>query len=79
LGFSRIQKMGVIEKRSERHQILALVQPRLNGDMVGGATLQAVVPAGPPQVARPLRAWVLVACIVAPRFDFAGFELAPPD
>ncbi len=54
-------------------------EPRLNGDMVGGATLQVVVPAGRPQAARPLGAWALVACIVAPRFEFAGFELAPPD
>ncbi|HYH93302.1 MAG TPA: cupin domain-containing protein [Candidatus Saccharimonadales bacterium] len=40
---------------------------------------QAVVPAGAWQAARPLGAWGLVGCIVAPAFDFAGFELAPPD
>jgi hypothetical protein len=29
--------------------------------------------------ARPLGAWSLVGCIVAPAFSFDGFELAPPD
>ena len=38
---------------------------------------QAVVPAGRWQAARPLRAWGLVGCIVAPAFRFEGFELAP--
>jgi uncharacterized protein len=39
---------------------------------------QAVVPAGAWQAARPLGAWGLVGCIVAPAFRFEGFELAPP-
>ena len=38
---------------------------------------QAVVPAGRWQAARPLGAWGLVGCIVAPAFRFEGFELAP--
>jgi predicted cupin superfamily sugar epimerase len=29
-------------------------------------------------MARALDSWSLVACVVAPAFDFAGFELAPP-
>ena len=52
---------------------------QLGGDILGGDVLQAVVPAGRPQAARPLGAWALAACIVAPGFDFARFELAPPD
>jgi predicted cupin superfamily sugar epimerase len=39
---------------------------------------QVVVPSGAWQAARPLGAWTLVGCIVAPAFEFAGFELAPP-
>lgn len=31
------------------------------------------------QTAESLGAWTLVGCTVAPGFDFAGFELAPPD
>ncbi|MBL8551499.1 MAG: cupin domain-containing protein [Hyphomonadaceae bacterium] len=30
------------------------------------------------QAARSLGDWTLVSCVVAPGFDFAGFELAPP-
>ena len=54
-------------------------ETRLGGDILGGDVLQAVVPAGRPQAARPLGAWALVACVVAPGFDFAGFELAAPN
>jgi hypothetical protein len=43
------------------------------------AVPQAVVPAGAWQSARSLGDWTLVGCIVAPAFEFAGFELAPPD
>ncbi len=39
--------------------------------------VQCVVPAGAWQAARPLGDYALVSCIVAPGFDFAGFELAP--
>ena len=39
---------------------------------------QAVVPAGHWQAAETRGAWTLVGCTVAPAFDFAGFELAPP-
>jgi len=40
---------------------------------------QAVVPAGAWQTAESLGRWTLVGCTVAPGFEFAGFELAPPD
>ena len=50
---------------------------RLGPDASGNETLQAVVPAQAWQEARSLGAWTLVGCIVAPAFDFAGFEMAP--
>ena len=40
---------------------------------------QAVVPAHQWQAAQSLGDWTLVGCTVAPGFEFAGFELAPPD
>jgi hypothetical protein len=51
---------------------------RLGGDPLAGDHVQAVVPAGWWQAARPLGGWVLVSCVVAPGFRFEGFELAPP-
>lgn len=44
-----------------------------------GQRPQAVVPAGAWQAAVSLGAWTLVGCTVVPGFEFAGFELAPPD
>jgi predicted cupin superfamily sugar epimerase len=49
----------------------------LGPDLAAGQQLQAVVPAGAWQAARPKDGWSLVGCIVAPAFSFAGFELAP--
>lgn len=49
----------------------------LGPDLTTGATLQAVVPAGRWQAAASLGAWTLVSCVVAPAFQFSGFELAP--
>lgn len=51
---------------------------RLGGDFGLGETPQLVVPRGVWQAARSLGNWTLVGCTVAPAFDFAGFELAPP-
>jgi predicted cupin superfamily sugar epimerase len=51
---------------------------RLGPDLALGERPQAAVPAGAWQGARSLGAWTLVGCTVAPPFDFAGFELAPP-
>ncbi len=42
-----------------------------------GLSFQAVVPAFAWQAARSTGAWSLLSCVVAPAFDFAGFELAP--
>lgn len=44
-----------------------------------GQTPQQLVPAHAWQSAKGAAAgWTLVACVVAPGFEFAGFELAPP-
>lgn len=51
---------------------------RLGSDFGLGETPQIVVPRGVWQAARSLGHWTLVGCTVAPGFDFAGFELAPP-
>ncbi len=40
---------------------------------------QVIVPARHWQTAESLGAWTLVSCVVAPGFQFEGFELAPPD
>lgn len=57
----------------------AVAVHRLGRDVVAGDVVQVVVPAGAWQAARSLGAWTLVGCFVAPAFDFAGFELAPPN
>jgi uncharacterized protein len=51
----------------------------LGSDLAAGERPQAIVPAGVWQAAQSLGAWTLVGCTVAPGFDFAGFEVAPPD
>ena len=51
---------------------------RLGIDFGIGEQPQIVVPRTAWQAARSLGAWTLVGCTVAPGFDFAGFELAPP-
>lgn len=51
----------------------------LGADLAAGHQPQAVVPAGAWQSARPLGAWTLVGCVVAPGFTFDSFEMAPPD
>ena len=51
---------------------------RLGIDLATGERPQAVVPAHAWQQAQSLGAWTLVGCTVAPGFEFAGFEMAPP-
>ncbi|MDP7343119.1 MAG: cupin domain-containing protein [Alphaproteobacteria bacterium] len=51
---------------------------RLGADLAAGECPQAIVPKGAWQSASTCGAWTLVGCTVAPAFDFAGFELAPP-
>jgi uncharacterized protein len=54
------------------------IDARLGTDLAAGVRPQAVVPARAWQQAQSLGAWTLVGCTVAPGFEFAGFELAPP-
>jgi hypothetical protein len=56
----------------------ALIETRLGPDPLAGDELQAVVRPGEWQAAQAADRWALVACVVAPAFEFAGFELAPP-
>ncbi|MGL5166245.1 MAG: cupin domain-containing protein [Afipia sp.] len=51
---------------------------RLGPDMRAGEQPQAIVPAHAWQAAESSGDWTLVGCTVAPGFDFAKFELAPP-
>ena len=52
---------------------------RLGPDILGGDQSQARVEPGQWQAARTTGAWTLVGCTVSPGFEFAGFELAPPN
>jgi len=51
---------------------------QLGPDLAAGEQPQAVVPAYAWQAAESTGDWTLVGCTVAPGFDFAKFELAPP-
>ncbi len=51
---------------------------RLGPDAGSGESFQGVVPPFVWQEACSCGAWTLVSCIVAPAFQFEGFELAPP-
>lgn len=55
-----------------------LSETRLGPDLADGERPQAVVQAGDWQSAQSLGAWTLVGCTVAPGFEFASFEMAPP-
>lgn len=50
----------------------------LGPDIAAGEAPQAVVPAHAWQAARSMGEWTLVSCVVAPGFEFSGFELAQP-
>ncbi len=56
-----------------------IVRHRLGPALAAGDVGHAVVPPFAWQSARPLGAWTLVSCTVAPGFTFEGFELAPAD
>jgi len=50
----------------------------LGSDLERGERPQALVPAAAWQSARPRGGWTLAGCTVAPAFELASFELAPP-
>jgi len=52
---------------------------RLGADLAAGEHPQIVVPARAWQAAESTGDWTLVGCTVAPGFEFAKFELAPPN
>lgn len=50
---------------------------RLGPGLRQGEVPQAVIPPDSWQTAESLGAWTLVSCVVAPGFEFSGFEMAP--
>jgi len=48
---------------------------RLGPHVAAGEVLQGLVPAHRWQSAESLGAWTLCSCVVAPAFEFAGFEM----
>lgn len=60
------------------HDGLGVSDHTLGPDVHAGHAPHVVVPPGCWQGARPLGAWTLCGCTVAPAFEFAGFEMAPP-
>jgi predicted cupin superfamily sugar epimerase len=52
---------------------------RLGADLGAGEVPQAIVPPRAWQAAESCGDWTLVGCTVAPGFEFARFELAPPN
>ncbi len=52
---------------------------RLGADLSADDFPQIAVPAQAWQAAESTGDWTLVGCTVAPGFEFAKFELAPPD
>lgn len=62
--------------RSDDGQEVATIV--LGIDLLRGERPQAVIPVGSWQAAEPLGDFTLVGCTVAPGFDFAAFEMAPP-
>jgi predicted cupin superfamily sugar epimerase len=67
---------GPLELRVWAEGEAAITVHRLGGEVADGDAVQAIVPAGAWQTARPLGDWALVSCIVTPAFEFEGFELA---
>ncbi|MEM9764495.1 MAG: cupin domain-containing protein [Pseudomonadota bacterium] len=51
----------------------------LGTELAAGQRPQLIVPPGWWQTSCSLGAYTLVGCTVSPGFEFAGFEMAPPD
>ena len=51
---------------------------QLGPDIRAGEQPQGIVPAHAWQAAESMGDWTLIGCTVAPGFEFAQFELAPP-
>lgn len=50
----------------------------LGPDLAAGQRPQVVVPSYAWQTTTAHKDWALATCVVAPGFEFSGFELAPP-
>jgi len=50
---------------------------RIGSNVLAGEKPQLTVPTGTWHAAETLGDWTLVGCVVAPAFEFSGFELAP--
>ena len=68
---------GAPLRLSISHDGAAAVSHILGTDLAAGQAPQLVVPADAWQSAESLGEWTLAGCIVAPAFEFDGFELAP--
>ncbi|QDO97283.1 cupin domain-containing protein [Ferrovibrio terrae] len=66
-------RLSIAEKAGAAVQTITL-----GNALASGERPQGIVPTHWWQAAETLGAWTLVGCTVAPGFDFAGFELAPP-
>jgi predicted cupin superfamily sugar epimerase len=56
----------------------AVERVTLGGKVLAGEQPQVRIPAGWWQAAEAGTGWTLVSCVVAPAFQFEGFELAAP-
>ena len=72
--------IGMSERpwRSRWSENRAAEEIALGSNIGVGERPQAVVPKGVWQSARTCGTWSLVGCMVAPAFEFAEFEMAPP-
>lgn len=71
-----------LELRIAETEMGPVISHRLGPDVLAQDAVQAVVPPHAWQAAAPLNdshGYSLVSCVVAPGFEFAGFELAPQD
>lgn len=64
-------RLSIADADGITHHMLGL-------DLAAGERPQAIVPPHAWQSAESLGEWTLCGCTVAPAFEFAGFELAPP-
>jgi predicted cupin superfamily sugar epimerase len=69
---------GPLELRFSAGEGAPVVRHILGKEIASGERPQIIVPAGHWQAAKPLGAFTLCGCTVAPGFEFAGFELAQP-
>jgi predicted cupin superfamily sugar epimerase len=64
-------RLSIVHDGETRHHTLG-------NDLAAGQRPQAVVPFHAWQAAVSLGDWTLIGATVAPGFEYAGFELAPP-